>query len=500
MFLSRSRERRRSIDSNLASPAMTQPLWKTPTPTEEDKVRFDPPPEHVHDWQDAQLPPARATSRKCLHQNMHFDLHENQTEDDPAWFEHERHILIFTNSGKPVFTRYGHTDGVPKTTAGMSAIVSRIERFVVDSHEDCLKYLKAGSTLIVFRQKGPLWFVCASHVGDVVDDVITLLDMVHNQVLSILTQEVKTALERHPGYDIRGLLGGTHPVVNSLLEWASRDMILHVDGIEPLPLAPHMRTIATGLLKDLSSIPNLLFGMILAEHRVVSLATNKHFRVSSKDLLLVTNLVMSSASLRQTESWTPICLPHLDPGAYVYAYVYFIPETNISFVIASPSSDGDVFFSISQSVKKMMNIMEESGCRQAILESIDLAPLAFPEHPMQGCGLVKEIVHAAYCLPPSQQFFSSTIVGCAPDSETAKQVFRTYGDCRKMLKNSKKPAQICVTSEHECYYVWLTKEFEMFLCVPRGTSTGVIGQFLQLDQGHGVRGVFRECAELVILI
>ena len=128
-------------------------------------------------------------------------------------------------------------------------------------------------------------------------------------------------------------------------------------------------------------------------------------------------------------------------------------------------------------VKKMIAILEETGCKKAILESIELAPIAFPEHPMQGCGLVKEIVHAAYCLPPSQQFFSSCVVGCTPDSEATKQVFRTYGDCLKMMAHSKKPAQICVTSEHECYYVWLTKEFQMFLCVPRGTSTGVIGQF-----------------------
>ncbi len=48
-------------------------------------------------------------------------------------------------------------------------------------------------------------------------------------------------------------------------------MIMTVDAVEPLPLAPHMRSIATGLLKDCGSVPGLLFGMILAEHRIVSL-------------------------------------------------------------------------------------------------------------------------------------------------------------------------------------------------------------------------------------
>lgn len=42
------------------------------------------------------------------------------------------------------------------------------------------------------------------------------------------------------------------------------------------------------------------------------------------DLLLLTNFVTNSQSMRMTESWTPVCLPAFsDKGAYVCAYAIY---------------------------------------------------------------------------------------------------------------------------------------------------------------------------------
>merc|ERR1711974_288105 len=58
-------------------------------------------------------------------------------------------------------------------------------------------------------------------------------------------------------------------------------------------------------------------------------------------------------------------------------------------------------------------------------------------------------------------------------------VFRSYGRCRALLRKAKLPSQICIATDHECFYVSLAAEFHMYLAVPRGISTGVIGQFYQ---------------------
>lgn len=48
-----------------------------------------------------------------------------------------------------------------------------------------------------------------------------------------------------------------------------------------------------------------------------------------------------------------------------------------------------------------------------------------------------------------------------------------------LLKNAKLPSQICIATDHECFYVSLAAEFHIYLTVPRGISTGVIGLFYQ---------------------
>merc|ERR1712139_568007 len=89
-------------------------------------------------------------------------------------------------------------------------------------------------------------------------------------------------------------------------------------------------------------------------------------------------------------------------------------------------------------------------------------------------------VHAAYYQVASQQYFSSAFAEPYRSSpKRMKALYRGYARCRQLLSNAKLPSQICMATDHECFYVWLTAEFQMYLVVVRGTSTGVIGQFYQ---------------------
>jgi len=61
-----------------------------------------------------------------------------------------------------------------------------------------------------------------------------------------------------------------------------------------------------------------------------------------------------------------------------------------------------------------------------------------------------------------------------------KYIMRNYAYCKhQLLRHLKTPKQVCVATENECFYVWSMPEFELYLTVPRGISTSVIGQFYQ---------------------
>mmetsp|Transcript_1500 Transcript_1500/g.2543 ORF Transcript_1500/g.2543 Transcript_1500/m.2543 type:complete len:100 (+) Transcript_1500:1-300(+) len=82
-------------------------------------------------------------------------------------------------------------------------------------------------------------------------------------------------------------------------------------------------------------------------------------------------------------------------------------------------------------------------------------------------------------MPASQQFFSSAISPPYRTRRRCKMLFRNYGRCRLLLKNAKLPSQICIATDHECFFVSLAAEFHIYMTVPRGISTGIIALFYQ---------------------
>eukprot|EP00929_Paragymnodinium_shiwhaense_P002730 TRINITY_DN10301_c0_g1_i2.p1 TRINITY_DN10301_c0_g1~~TRINITY_DN10301_c0_g1_i2.p1 ORF type:complete len:341 (+),score=66.35 TRINITY_DN10301_c0_g1_i2:1648-2670(+) len=323
-----------------------------------------------------------------------------------------------------------------------------------------------------------------------------MLDRVHKQIITILTAGIERTLQSRPNYDMRSLLGGTDITVNNMIRWCTQD--LRVDGFEPLPLPPVHRQAAVDALKN-ARVDNVLCAFLLAGHRLLACVANRQYKVNAVDLHCVVNLIMSSASLRTAESWTPLCLPHLNDKAFAYAYISFVEGCDIGIVFLSTASDGDQFYAISQRATIIKKSLQKSGCLDAALSAMDRCPIDFISLAANEAGpsdrnakrsllapfpaaqrrRLEGIIHAAYFVPPLQQFFSSAVVFPQQTRRRTKMLYRAYGRCRELLRRAKQPCQVCVATDHECYYVFLAPEFHLYLTVPRGTSTAVIGQLYQ---------------------
>ena len=67
-----------------------------------------------------------------------------------------------------------------------------------------------------------------------------------------------------------------------------------------------------------------LFGVLLTQTGIVALAQSRAHVMHPHDLLLLVNLVRSNESFRQAQTFTPVCLPHFNPGAFLHAYVQYL--------------------------------------------------------------------------------------------------------------------------------------------------------------------------------
>ena len=139
-----------------------------------------------------------------------------------------------------------------------------------------------------------------------------------------------------------------------------------------------------------------MFGILIADHQLVTLVRMKKYFIHPADLHLVFNLVTSTESFRNSESWTPICLPKFDSGGFLHAHVSYLTDTSqgdilvfLIILIVSPAClllltlDRNAFFDLSAARTKIiercflssgllitMYRMERHGSIAAIEDSI----------------------------------------------------------------------------------------------------------------------------------
>eukprot|EP00898_Chlorokybus_atmophyticus_P005629 jgi/Chlat1/6067/Chrsp4S06346 len=290
--------------------------------------------------------PSRALSTRAARGKKYKD------EDDtsPAWRRKRKHLFVLSNAGKPIFSRYGDENRL----AGFTAVLQAVMSFVQDQG-DTIHWVKAGRHVFVFLARGPLY----------------LLELIHGQLISILTSGVERVFERSSGFDMRSLLGGTEPVLSALVRACGSDPAVLLHAFACLPL-PHGVRRAIGILMQRLALPGLMFGVLLAGSSVVTLLRPKKQSLQPSDIILLTNFICASESFRISESFSPFCLPAFNPKAFLYAYVHYIsPEVCLILLTA----DRDSFYQLAEARSRFQADLKKHKLLEDIAASLQEGPL-----------------------------------------------------------------------------------------------------------------------------
>jgi actin-related protein 3 len=86
-----------------------------------------------------------------------------------------------------------------------------------------------------------------------------------------------------------------------------------------------------------------LLTLILTNHEVVLITLSDAVNsVQYSDVLLIQNLIFTSDSLKQTESWLPICLTGISDAGYLQMYCNFF-EPNFGVIFITESQENSYF-------------------------------------------------------------------------------------------------------------------------------------------------------------
>jgi len=269
--------------------------------------------------------------------------HNHASEDftTDQWKQHKKHFFILSETGRPIFTRYGNENELNPIMSFFMAAAALAK----SQEDDNLRTVISGDMKMVYLQRGALYFVAVSKTSETEQELSKQLSCLYDQIICILTDNIQGTLKKRATFDLRNLLGGTDAVLYSLIHRMSHTLAFHLSNSKPLMMPKQTRTMIGDVLMR-NRVPKLMFSLLLSGDRLVHLISHKKYTMHMSDLLLLSNFVNSSSSMRSMETWTPVCLPALSSAQYTYAYVNFIPmvtneddESSISSASSSsPSS------------------------------------------------------------------------------------------------------------------------------------------------------------------
>ncbi|XP_059626779.1 vacuolar fusion protein MON1 homolog isoform X1 [Cornus florida] len=257
--------------------------------------------------------------------------HVDEDDASISWRKRKKHFFILSNSGKPIYSRYGDEHKLAGFSATLQAIISFVE-----NGGDRIKLVRAGKHQVAFLVKGPIYLVCISSTEEPYESLRGQLELIYGQMILILTKSVNRCFEKNPKFDMTPLLGGTDVVFSSLIHSFSWNPATFLHAYTCLPLAYATRQAAGAILQDITD-SGVLFAILMCKHKVISLVGAQKESLHPDDMLLLANFVMSSESFRTSESFSPICLPRYNPMAFLYAYVHYLDVDTYLMLLTTSS-------------------------------------------------------------------------------------------------------------------------------------------------------------------
>ncbi|XP_026880742.2 vacuolar fusion protein MON1 homolog A isoform X2 [Electrophorus electricus] len=301
-----------------------------------------------------------------------------------AWRAHRKHVFVLSEAGKPIYTRYGTEEALSTIMGVMMALVSFVE-----AEKNIIRSIHADGYRVVFLHKSPLVLVGVSRSSQSERELSRELQYVYYQIVSLLTLTQLDHVFRHKqNYDLRRLLAGSEHLTDNLLRMLEYDPGLLLNAVTSLPLASVARdALSAGL--QVARAKSLVFSILLAGSRLVTLVRKKDQYLHHMDLHLLFNLVGSSSSFREGEGWTPICLPKFNTAGFFHAHIsYLEPASNLCLILVS--TDREDFFNLSDCRRRFLERLRRRSAYKALQEA-----LHSPTYPVSQVG-IPELWHFVY--------------------------------------------------------------------------------------------------------
>jgi len=365
-------------------------------------------------------------------------------------------VIILSNSGKPIFSRYGDEVDVSNTCAMLHAMLSSSENNQIQS-------FKAGTLLFVVSSIDNMSLLAISNNGGETEIFLRmLLEYVYAQIVFTLTDQIHNIILSRKTSDLISILGP--PATRHLytvLEQANENPGPLITAATPViyPLDYQLREHASKVLQNVGyETDGLLFAALIVGDKLVTLVQPKYryHQLNVNDVHLILSFVQSQPCLNENESWLPICLPIFHSDGYIYTFTSCLhKDTGLTLMLMSTNESQEQFNTFRKAAtrikQQLYNEKESSGLDIKILfqpintnksdESIGIIPGLLIKGITQAIlPEIEEATFQKYCTIASCYHFLfrlDTPLPCTPLPKTKNE--------KKSNKNGSKVFSQCIS-------------------------------------------------------
>lgn len=314
------------------------------------------------------------------------------------------------------------------------------------------------------------------------------------QILSTLTLPTLTHLfSNRPSTDLRRPLRGTEPLLSALADSFTRGSPpTLLSALECLKLRKaHRQVIDDTLLHK--RCESLLYGLIVAGGRLVSVVRPRRHSLHPSDLQLIFNMLFEAGSVKGGggENWIPLCLPGFNKNGYLHMYVSFMdslvtenegiqdrpssrsePNQQDGIAVLLISANKESFFDLRKMRDVVVNELETNGAMDVIKAAV-----------RRGRPIATEIIpgtvlrHFLYKSRANVQFVMSSYEPHFSTLIARRRLLSLYHSLHASVhaKNAHLKVQHCA-SRDSISLAWTTSSFELYCVAGPHASRNALAQ------------------------
>lgn len=426
---------------------------------------------------------------QCVDFEREFEELPDQEDDEEAaheaWKAKKKHFLILSAAGKPIYTRHG-SDAIISSYVGIiQTIISTYSSWNTE-----LRSFQADDARFAILSQTNLFLVAISTLPESDTQLRGQLDALYMQILSTLTLPTLTHIfSVRPSSDLRRPLQGTEVLLSALADSFTRGSPSSLlSALESLRMRKaHRQVINNTMVK--ARVDDLLYGLIVAGGRLVSVIRPKKHSLHPGDLHLIFNMLFEAEGIKAGggESFIPICLPGFNKNGYLYMYVSFLDVRNetvreldvdekiekedaVAIILLSANKES---FEDLQSMKNyLVHELRKNGSMRIIHKSLEHGrPL--PTDIVPGTSLR----HFLYKSKGNVQFFMPAFDKNLDDVQSRRQLFSIYHTLHAAVHAKFAAVKVQHMINSSCSALaWITPMFELYCIASANTPRNALAQ------------------------